>query len=63
MPITYYKHSQKKCPFERKRTLPSISKIDPESPKESAIFDHILYPAHNPSFDDFETFVKDSNEF
>ena len=32
-------------------------------PKESAIFDHILHSVSNPSFDDFETLAKDSDEF
>lgn len=34
-----------------------------KSPKESAITDHNLHSGHNPSFDSFETLVKDSNEF
>ena len=32
-------------------------------PKESAIFDRILHSVNNPSFDDFETLAKDSDEF
>ena len=37
-------------------------KLRGKNPKEGAIFDHILHTGHNPSFDDFETLVKDSNE-
>ena len=34
-----------------------------ESPKEMAIFDHLLKTGHNPSSDDVEIFVKEYNEF
>ena len=34
-----------------------------KSPKESAIFDHIVHTGHNASFDDFETLVKECDEF
>ena len=34
-----------------------------KSPKESAVFDHIVHAGHNASFDDFETLVKECNEF
>ena len=30
--------------------------------KEKVIFDHICRKGHNPTFDDFETLVKDFNE-
>ena len=32
-------------------------------PKGSAVFDHIFHRGHNTSFDDFETLVKESDEF
>ena len=32
-------------------------------PKESGVFDHIFYMVHNASFDDFETLIKESDEF
>ena len=32
-------------------------------PKQSAIFDHIFHTCHNASFHDFETLVKDFDEF
>ena len=31
--------------------------------KESAVFDHIFYTGKNASFNDFETLVKESDEF
>ena len=31
--------------------------------KESAVCDHIFCRGHNPSFDDFETILKNSHEF
>ena len=31
--------------------------------KESGVFDHIFYMVHNASFDDFETLIKESDEF
>ena len=34
-----------------------------KSPKESALFDDIFHRGHNASFDDFETFGKESDEF
>ena len=34
-----------------------------KSPKESAVFDHIFYTGHNASFDDFETLVKEPDEY
>ena len=34
-----------------------------KSPKESAIFGHIFHTGHNASFDDFETLVKESDEY
>ena len=34
-----------------------------KSPKESAVFDHIVYTGHNASFDDFESLVKECDEF
>ena len=34
-----------------------------KSPKESAVFDHIFHTGHDASFNDFETFVKESDEF
>ena len=34
-----------------------------KSPKESAVYDHIFHKGHNASFDDFETLVKESDEF
>ena len=34
-----------------------------KSPKESAVFDHIVHTGHNASFDDFETLVKECDEF
>ena len=34
-----------------------------KGPKESDIVDHILLAGHNPSFNEFETLVKESNEF
>ena len=34
-----------------------------KTPKANGIFDHIIRTGQNPSFDDFETFVKDFNEF
>ena len=33
------------------------------SPKETAILDHIFHTGLNASFDDFETLVKESDEF
>ena len=33
------------------------------SPKESAVSDHIFHTSNNASFDDFETYVKESDEF
>ena len=33
------------------------------SPKESAVFDHIVHTGHNASFDDFEILVKECDEF
>ena len=32
-------------------------------PKESAVFDHVFHTCHNANFDDFETLVKESDEF
>ena len=34
-----------------------------KSPKESAVFYYIFHTGHNASFDDSETFVKESDEF
>ena len=34
-----------------------------KSPKESTVFDHIFHTGHNASFDDFETVLKESDEF
>ena len=34
-----------------------------KSPKESAVFDHIVHMGHNANFDDFETLVKECDEF
>ena len=34
-----------------------------KSPKESAAFDHIIRTVHNSGFDDFETLVKECDEF
>ena len=34
-----------------------------KSPKESAVFDHIVHTGHDASFDDFVTLVKDCDEF
>ena len=34
-----------------------------KSPKESAAFDHIVHTCHNASFDDFDTLVKECDEF
>ena len=34
-----------------------------KSPKESATFDHIFRTGHNASFNDFETLVKECDEF
>ena len=34
-----------------------------KSPKASAVFDHIVHTGHNASFDDFETLVKECDEF
>ena len=34
-----------------------------KSPKESAVFDHIVHTGHNASFDDFETLIKECDEF
>ena len=34
-----------------------------KSSKESALFGHIVHMGHNASFDDFETLVKECDEF
>ena len=34
-----------------------------KSPKESSVFDHIVYTGHDTSFDDFETLAKECDEF
>ena len=34
-----------------------------KSPKEIAVFDHILHTGDNASFDDFEALLKESDEF
>ena len=34
-----------------------------KSPRKSAVFDHIVHTSHNASFDDFETLVKECDEF
>ena len=34
-----------------------------KSPKEIAVFDHIVHTGHNASFDDFKTLVKECDEF
>ena len=34
-----------------------------KSPKESTVFDHTVHTGHNASFDDFETLVKECDEF
>ena len=34
-----------------------------KSPKGSAVFDHISHMGHNASLDDFETLIKESEEF
>ena len=34
-----------------------------KSPKESVVFDHIVHTDHNANFDDFETLVKECDEF
>ena len=34
-----------------------------KSPKQSAVFDHIVHTGYNASFDDFETLVKECHEF
>ena len=34
-----------------------------KNPKESVVFDHIVHTGHNASFDDFETLVKECDEF
>ena len=34
-----------------------------KNPKESALFDHIFHTDHNACFGDFETLVKESDEF
>ena len=33
-----------------------------KSPRESAVFDHIVHTGHNASFDDFETLAKERDE-
>ena len=34
-----------------------------KSPRESAVFDHIVHTGHNASFDGFETLAKECDEF
>ena len=51
----------------------AISKLEPvrtpltekkvKSPKESTVFDHTVHTGRNASFDDFETLVKECDEF
>ena len=35
-----------------------LTRKNVKSPKESAVFDHIVHTGHDASFDDFETLVK-----
>ena len=34
-----------------------------KSPKESVVFDHIIHAGHNASFNDFETLIKECDDF
>ena len=34
-----------------------------KSPKESVVFDHIIHTCHNASFNDFETLIKECDDF
>ena len=43
--------------------ITALTRKKAKSPKESAVFDHIVYTSHNASFDDFESLVKECDEF
>ena len=43
--------------------ITTLTKKKVKSPKERAVFDHIVHTGRNVSFDDFKTLVKECDEF
>ena len=60
-------HRKTKCRFKVRACehlgITSFTEKKVKSPKESVVFDHIIHTGHNASFNDFETLIKECDDF